>query len=158
MKTIRRIAMYFMALTLVSQLALAQDKKAFNIDNSNIALEGYSPVSYLDLGLAQKGLKEFKSEHDKVVYYFTSADQKQKFDKNPDKYLPQYGGYCAFGVYAGAKFRPDPNKFIVKDGKYFLYLYNLELDAQQLWLKENNHAGLVKKANDNWDKLKKTYN
>ncbi|WP_420387831.1 YHS domain-containing (seleno)protein [Roseivirga sp.] len=158
MKTIRRIAMYFMALTLVSQLALAQDKKAFNIDNSNIALEGYSPVSYLDLGLAQKGLKEFKSEHDKVVYYFTSAEQKQKFDKNPDKYLPQYGGYCAFGVYAGAKFRPDPNKFIVKDGKYFLYLYNLELDAQQLWLKENNHAGLVKKANDNWDKLKKTYN
>lgn len=158
MKTIRRIAMYFMALTIISQLALAQDKKAYNIDNSNIALEGYSPVSYLDLGLAQKGLKAFKSEHDKVVYYFTSAEQKQAFDKNPEKYLPQYGGYCAFGVYAGAKFRPDPNKFIVKDGKYFLYLYNLELDAQQLWLNENNHAGLVKKANDNWNNLKKTYN
>jgi len=150
--------MYFVALTIISQLALAQDKKAYNIDNSNIALEGYSPVSYLDLGLAQKGLKQFKSEHNKVVYYFTSSEQKQAFDKNPEKYLPQYGGYCAFGVYAGAKFRPDPNKFIVKDGKYFLYLYNLELDAQQLWLKENNHAGLVKKANENWNNLKNTYN
>ncbi|GHE66461.1 MULTISPECIES: YHS domain-containing (seleno)protein [Roseivirga] len=158
MKTIRKISMLALALTFLSQVALAQDKQAYNIDNSNIALQGYSPVSYLDLGLAQRGLKEYKSEHDKVVYYFTSAEQKQKFDRNPEKYLPQYGGYCAFGVYAGAKFRPDPNKFIVKDGKYFLFLYNLELDAQQLWLKENNHAGLMKKADDNWAKLKKTYN
>ena len=136
----------------------AQDKKANNIDNSNIALQGYSPVSYLDLGIAQKGLKQYKSEYEKVVYYFTSEDQKKKFDANPTKYLPQYGGYCAFGIYAGAKFRPDPNKFIVKDGKYFLYLYNLELDAQQLWLAENDHKGLVKKANSNWSNLKNTYN
>ncbi len=138
--------------------SFGQDKKAYNIDNSNIALQGYSPVSYLDLGIAQKGLKEFKSEHDKVVYYFTDAEQKKAFDKNPDRYLPQYGGYCAFGVYAGAKFRPDPNKFIVKDGKYFLYLYNLELDAQQLWLAEKNHDKLVSKANENWKKLNNTYN
>ncbi|MGX1927935.1 YHS domain-containing (seleno)protein [Flagellimonas sp. 2504JD4-2] len=142
----------------VSSIGFAQDKKANNIDNSNIALQGYSPVSYLDLGIAQKGLKEHKSEHNKVVYYFTNAEQKKTFDKNPSKYLPQYGGFCAFGVYAGAKFRPDPNKFIVKDGKYFLYLYNLELDAQQLWLAENNHKKLVSTANTNWSKLKNTYN
>ncbi|GAA0894458.1 YHS domain-containing (seleno)protein [Fulvivirga kasyanovii] len=143
---------------LIAVSGMAQDKKAYNIDNSNISLEGYSPVSYLDLGLAQKGIKQFKSEYDKVVYYFTSAEQKEVFDKNPQKYLPQYGGYCAFGVYAGAKFRPDPNKFIVKDGKYFLYLYNLELDAQQLWLAENNHSKLMKKADENWKSLKNTYN
>ncbi|MCG8577872.1 MAG: hypothetical protein MI810_23540 [Flavobacteriales bacterium] len=142
---------------LSSSISLAQDKKANNIDNSNIALQGYSPVSYLDLGLAQKGLKEFKSEYQKVIYYFTSAEQKAKFDKNPEKYLPQYGGYCAFGVYAGAKFRVDPNKFIVEDGKYYLFLYNIELDAQQLWLNEK-HEDLVKKANENWKNLKITYN
>lgn len=141
----------------VSFAANAQDKKAYNIDNSNIALQGYSPVSYLDLGIAQKGLLAHKSVHDKVTYYFTSAEQKAKFDKNPDKYLPQYGGYCAFGTYAGAKFRPDPNKFVVKDGKYFLFLYTLELDAQQLWLAEN-HKKLVTKADENWAKLKTTYN
>lgn len=157
MKTIKNISI-LVVMALSINLAVAQDKKAYNIDNSNIALEGYSPVSYLDLGIAQKGLKQFKSEHEKVVYYFTDAEQKKKFDKNPSKYLPQYGGYCAFGVYAGAKFRPDPNKFIVKDGKYFLYLYNIELDAQQLWLAEKNHAKLVGKANENWSKLKGTYN
>lgn len=141
-----------------SHSAMAQDKKAYNIDNSNIALQGYSPVSYLDLGLAQKGVKDFKSEHEGVVYYFTSADQKKTFDANPEKYLPQYGGYCAFGIYAGAKFRTDPNKFIVKDGKYYLFLYNIELDAQQLWLTESNHEKLRKKADANWAKLRKTYN
>lgn len=139
-------------------IASGQDKKANNIDNSNIALQGYSPVSYLDLGLAQKGVKDFKSEYNKVVYYFTSAKQKDSFDKNPQKYLPQYGGYCAFGVYAGAKFRTDPNKFIVKNGKYYLFLYNIELDAQQLWLDQKNHEKLAKKANENWRKLKETYN
>lgn len=145
-------------LLLGSGSLFAQDKQAHNIDNSNIALQGYSPVSYLDLGLAQKGLKEYKSEYNKVVYYFTSAEQKASFDKNPSKYLPQYGGYCAFGIYAGAKFRTDPNKFIVKDGKYYLFLYNVELDAQQLWLAENNHQALVKTANTNWKKLRASYN
>ena len=157
MNFLKQVTLVF-ALVFAMQTSFGQDKKANNIDNSNIALQGYSPVSYLDLGIAQKGIKEFKSEHNKVVYYFTDAEQKKKFDNNPGKYLPQYGGYCAFGVYAGAKFRPDPNKFIVKDGKYFLYLYNIELDAQQLWLAENNHSGLVKKANANWQKLKSTYN
>jgi len=113
-----------------TSITFAQDNKANNIDNSNIALEGYSPVSYADLGLAQKGVKQFKSEYKKVVYYFTSAEQKATFDKNPSKYLPEYGGFCAFGVYVGAKFRPDPNKFISKDGKYFLFLANLELDVK----------------------------
>ncbi|MBL4710359.1 MAG: hypothetical protein JKY48_18165 [Flavobacteriales bacterium] len=153
LKTLSIALGLFISITIV-----AQDKMANNMDNSNIALQGYSAVSYLDLGIAQKGLKEFKSEHEKVVYYFTSVEQKSAFDKNSDKYLPQYGGFCAFGTYAGAKFRPDPNKFIVKNGKYFLYLYNLELDAQQLWLAEHDHKKLKSVADKNWVKLSKTHN
>jgi len=143
---------------MIGTSVLAQDKKANNIDNSNIALQGYSPVSYLDLGIAQKGVKEYKSDYQKVVYYFTSEAQKASFDKNPERFMPAYGGFCAFGVYAGAKFRTDPNKFIVKDGTYYLYLYNIELDAQQLWLAEKNHAKLVSTANLNWSTLSKTHN
>ncbi len=155
MKQIIIFAAFF---TFLSANVFAQDNKANNIDNSNIALQGYSPVSYADLGLAQKGVKDFKSEYKKVIYYFTSADQKASFDKSPEKYLPEYGGFCAFGIYAGAKFRPDPNKFISKDGKYFLFLYNLELDAQQLWIDAKDHDKLVNTANTNWAKLNKTYN
>jgi len=66
---------------IVSSVTFAQDRMANNVDNSTIHLQGYSPVSYLDLGIAQKGLKEFKSLHEKITYYFTSAEQKVKFDK-----------------------------------------------------------------------------
>ncbi len=156
MKTVKLI---IVVSTFLMTLSLsAQDKMGNNIDNSNIALQGYSPVSYLDLGLAQRGNKNYKTEHNKVVYYFTSKEQKVTFDKNPSKYLPQYGGFCAFGMYAGAKFRVDPNKFIVKDGTYYLYLNNVELDAKQLWLAENNHGKLKSTADKNWNKLSKTHN
>lgn len=154
----KKIIIFFALFALVSTSIFAQDNKANNIDNSNVALEGYSPVSYADLGLAQKGVKAYKSEYQKITYYFTSAEQKATFDKNPEKYLPQYGGFCAFGIYAGAKFRVDPNKFIVKDGQYFLYLNNLELDAKQLWMNEKSHQGLVEVANKNWKDLSKTHN
>lgn len=157
MKKLFSTAILVVAFTLSTAL-FAQDKMAHNIDNSNIALDGYSPVSYLDLGLAQQGNKTYKSEHNKIMYYFTSAQQKATFDKSPEKYLPQYGGYCAFGCYAGAKFRVDPNTFLVEDGKYYLYLNNVEVDAKQLWLQENDHAKLKSVADTNWEKLSKTYN
>lgn len=140
---------------LITTAGFAQNFKAnHNTDDSKIALLGYSPVSYLDLGIAQKGLKENKATYDGLAYYFTTNEQKKAFEANPTKYLPQYGGYCAFGVSVGAKFRADPNKFVVKDGKYFLFLYDLEVDAQQLWL-AGNHEKLVAKADGNWNKLSK---
>lgn len=55
-------------------------------------------------------------------------------------------------VSVGAKFRVDANKFVVKDGKYFLFLNDLEVDARQLWV-EGNHEKLVSKADGNWAKL-----
>ncbi|MDC6363817.1 MULTISPECIES: YHS domain-containing (seleno)protein [Flavobacteriaceae] len=143
------------ATLLIASLGYSQNlKESNNIDDSKIALQGYSPVSYLDLGIAQRGVKEHKASHNGISYYFTSADQKKTFEAAPEKYLPQYGGYCAFGVSVGAKFRVDPTKFVVKDGKYFLFLYDVEVDAQQLWLAEN-HQQVKKKADANWKKLSK---
>lgn len=152
MKTRIKSAILVIAIIMTSSISFGQDKKANNIDDSKIALQGYSPVSYLDLGLAQRGTKQFKTVHKEVVYYFTSADQKASFDKNPSKYLPQYGGFCAFGVYVGAKFRVDPNKFVVSNGKYYLFLNNLEVDAKQLWITESE-TKLVNTANKNWKSL-----
>ena len=155
MKTIKSILIALLITLSTGAIFGQNNKNRYNIDDSKIALQGYSPVSYLDLGIAQKGLKQYKSTYNEINFYFTSEDQKKAFDKNPSKYLPQYGGYCAFGVSVGAKFRTDPNKFIVKDGKYFLYLYDVEVDAQQLWL-AGKHSELVATANSNWSKLSKT--
>lgn len=149
-----KAAKILILLVMVSLFTHVVKGQSNNVDDSKIALQGYSPVSYLDLGIAQKGLKEYKASHDGLNYYFTSKDQVKKFEANPEMYLPQYGGYCAFGVSVGAKFRVDPNKFVVKDGKYFLFLYDLEVDAQQLWL-DGDHQQLVAKANKNWRDLSK---
>lgn len=124
---------------------------SYNTDDSKIALQGYSPVSYLDLGLAQHGSKAFKSEHKGLKYYFTNAEQKSKFDANPEQYLPQFGGWCATGIAVGAKFRTDPNKFLVKNDKYYLFLYDLEVDAKELWL--SDEKGMEAKAKKNWKQM-----
>ncbi|MEP1033665.1 YHS domain-containing (seleno)protein [Ekhidna sp.] len=133
--------------------AFVASAQEYNTDDSKIALNGYSPVSYLDLELAQRGSKEFVSEVNGVKYFFTSVEQKKTFDANPSKYQPQYGGWCATGVAIGAKFRVDPTKFIVNDGKYYLFLNSVEVDAKQVW-NEKGHNNMVKNANENWKKLK----
>ncbi|WP_436517383.1 YHS domain-containing (seleno)protein [Ekhidna sp. To15] len=138
---------------LVTLVVFAASAQEYNTDDSKIAMNGYSPVSYLDLQLAQRGSKEYMSEVDGVKYFFTSEDQKKSFNANPKKYQPQYGGWCATGVAIGAKFRVDPNKFVVKDGKYYLFLNSIEVDAKQVW-NEKGHKNMVKNANENWKKLK----
>ena len=150
----RKLKLFLVAAILMaSTQAFAQSKAEYNIDDSKIALEGYSPVSYLDLNLAQRGDKDHVSEYRGVKYFFVDGDQKKKFDANPGKYLPQYGGYCATGIAVGAKFRTDPNKFLVENGKLYLFLNSIEVDAKQLWMADP--AGMTKKAQANWPKLKK---
>ncbi|MEN7550608.1 YHS domain-containing (seleno)protein [Rapidithrix thailandica] len=152
MKTLLKTGILtFFTFGLLVYSLMAQDKAQFNIDDSKIALNGYSAVSYLDLNLAQRGDKDYMSEYEEVKYFFVNAEQKKKFDTNPGKYLPQFGGYCATGVAINAKFRTDPNKFLVRNGKLYLFLNSIEVDALQVWLADEK--SLTKKAYENWPKL-----
>lgn len=145
----KKSSIILIVLALVSACSYAQEN---NTDATKIALSGYSPVSYLDLNLAQQGLKEFKSEHKGLNYYFRSVEQKAEFDKTPEKYIPQFGGWCATGIAVGAKFRTDPNKFLVQNGKLYMFLNDLEVDAKQLWTADVK--GMEKKAKENWPTIK----
>ena len=141
----------FIAFVAISSTSLfAQDNKANNIDNSNIALEGYSPVSYADLSLAQKGVKEFKATHEGITYYLTSAEQKVTFEKNPEKYLPQYGGYCAYGVAKDSLVKIEPENWMIVEDKLYL---NYNDDFQQLW--EEDIAGFIATADAKFESLLK---
>lgn len=139
-------------ITVILSATLASKAQEYNTDATKIALSGYSAVSYMDLNLAQQGLKEFKSEYEGLKYYFTSAEQKTTFDKNPTKYLPQYGGWCSTGIAVGAKFRTNPNKFLVENGKLYVFLNDLEVDAKQLWTADPKE--MKKNAEKNWPSLK----
>ncbi len=128
-----------------------QDVQYYNLDDTKIALGGYSPVSYFEEGRPEKGTKHFKSTHQGVAYYFTNEAQKRTFEKNPSKYLPAYGGYCAFGVAIAGLFRADPENYKIVNGQLLVFLNDLEVDARQLWNETpNGDVELTKKAKANW--------
>ncbi len=141
--------------TLSNLSTIAQDIKYYNLDDTKIALRGYSPVSYFEKGRPEMGKKEFKSTYQGIHYYFTSASQKRTFEANPSKYIPAYGGWCAYGIAVGGLFRIDPEKYKIVDGQLLVFLNNIEVDARDLW-NETPNGDVVnsKKAKENWKKFK----
>jgi len=84
-----------------------------------------------------------------VIYVFANKKNRKMFEANPEKYIPAYGGYCAYGVAVGNKFIADPELWMIEDGKLYL---NLDTDIQKKWLKDI--AGYIDKANSNWMKIR----
>ncbi len=119
---------------------------------SGVALDGYSPVSYFTRGRAEKGDARYAVEHQGVTYYVASKGQAKLFKKNPDRYVPQYGGWCAFGMAVRDKFPVDPTSFKVVDDKLYMFLKNTSVDARMLWNKGSERE-LMKKASTHWNKV-----
>ena len=122
---------------------------AASYNNSVTGVSGYDLVAYHTEGRPTKGTGHHVSEHNGVTYLFANSDNKKTFDSNPDKYLPAYGGWCAFGVSVGKKFVSDPEAWKIVDGRLYL---NLDKNIQADWLKDV--PGRIKKANKHWTKIK----
>ena len=87
---------------------------------SKLAIEGYDPVAYFADNKPEKGNEKIQSVYKGRVYYFALAAHKATFDKDPAKYVPQFGGYCAYGVSQGHKVTADPTQFLIVDGRLLL--------------------------------------
>ena len=92
------------------------------IATSTTAVQGYDLVSYQNSKRPLRGTGHYLSVRDGVTYLFSSEANKQEFDRNAEKYLPAYGGYCAFGVSVGKKFVGDPEVWRIINGKLYLNL------------------------------------
>lgn len=108
-------------------------------------LNGYDPVAYFTDGQPTRGSASFTSDQDGRRYYFASEQHKRLFDEEPEKYLPQYGGYCAFGVSMGQLFDVDPETGQVLDGKLYL---NLNQDILTDFNKDA--PGYIRQADEQW--------
>ena len=84
------------------------------------ALDGYCPVCYISAGKAVEGKPEHSASYKGKTYHFVSDDVKKTFIKEPTKWLPQYDGYCAYGIAKGKKVESDPKIFTVYEGKLYL--------------------------------------
>ena len=114
-----------------------------------LAMHGYDPVGYFTAGLPTLGSAKFTAKHGGVAYRFVSEANMTAFQKSPSSYLPQFGGFCAFGVTVNKKFDGDPRVFAVVDGKLY---FNLNPDIQGMWNKDV--PGNIRKAEGNWGKLR----
>ncbi len=117
-----------------------------------LAVDGYDLVSYQHANKAVKGKPEFTSSYRGVTYLFANAANRTLFARNPEQYLPTYGGWCASAMGAkGTKVDIDPTNFKVKDGRTHLFYKGLFADALKDW---NKHEMEWEPAADaNWKKL-----
>jgi YHS domain-containing protein len=120
-------------------------------EKEGVALRGYDPVAYFTQGQPVKGLAQFQAQHQGAVFHFASDANRAAFVAAPEKYAPQYGGYCAFGMASGYKAATDPAAFTVQGGKLYL---NYNREVQKMW--SADVAGFVKKADSNWPEASKT--
>ncbi|MGB0630813.1 MAG: YHS domain-containing (seleno)protein [Alphaproteobacteria bacterium] len=93
-----------------------------NIDNFGIAVAGYDPVAYFEIGKPVKGSASHALEHDDATYHFVNKKHRDLFSENPEKYTPAYGGWCSFGMRYDQKSRVDPHSWDIVDGKLYLTL------------------------------------
>jgi len=93
--------------------------EAISTNDGGIAIGGYDVVSYFD-GEAQLGSAEFKHVWNRATFNFASEVHRDTFAKNPATYIPQYGGYCSFGMGFGKCATADPEAYIVQEGKLYL--------------------------------------
>ena len=127
---------------------LAQTKSLLNLDKNGLALQSYDPVAFFTQDKPVKGKPEFKSTDQGATYYFASAENKALFDKEPAKYEPAFGGYCAFGVSRNKLVEIDPDAFQVVDGRLLLQYSKSVRDNFN-----KDMQGNLAKANANWPGL-----
>ncbi|GAA4415694.1 hypothetical protein GCM10023187_46410 [Nibrella viscosa] len=110
--------MYLLSLAalLTGSHAYAQPDNFLNLNADGVILDGYDPVAFFTDNKPVKGSADIQTKHKGAIYYFASADHKKLFESNPDKYEPQFGGYCAYAVSLGRTAPIDVNTFsIVND-------------------------------------------
>lgn len=143
-------ASFFLILFFVSNLH-SQDK-VYNLKNGYVA-EGYDVVSYFQQQV-KNGNKQFTAEFDGVKFKFSSQENLTLFKLNPKKYIPQYGGFCAYAIGKnGEKVSINPKTFEIREGRLYLFYNSWGTNTLEMWQKEDPEI-LQKKADENWKKIK----
>lgn len=148
MRTVLLIALIATVATAVRSASAAVDPINKNIFGT--ALKGYDAVAYFKESKPVKGKDQFRHEWMGAKWYFASAANRDEFASNPEKFAPQFGGYCAWAVAHNYTASIDPEAWRIVDGKLYL---NYSKDVQKKW--EADVPGFIKQANENWPKLKK---
>jgi YHS domain-containing protein len=117
---------------------------------AGVAIKGYDPVAYFTMGRPVAGQDALQYSWRGARWSFATREHLEMFQDNPERYAPQYGGYCAYAVSQGTTADIDPESWAIVDNKLYL---NLNPDVQELW--QRNREEYIRQANDNWPHLVK---
>lgn len=140
---IKKSLFSFIALLLLLPVAYAGKSPIFS--TSDGAIRGHDPVAYFTEGKPTKGSDQYTFEWKGETFKFASAENLTLFKGNPEKYAPQYGGYCAYAVSEGSTASTVPEAWTIVDGKLYL---NYSLGVKKRWAK--NIPGRIATADKNW--------
>jgi YHS domain-containing protein len=144
MRTLGCLAVLLLALAPAASALSPVNKTTFG----GVAIDGYDPVAYFTDGKPVEGSREFAFDWNGATWRFASAAHRELFVQAPEKYAPQYGGYCAWAVSQGYSADIDPEAWKIADGRLFL---NYSLDVQRKWAADI--PGNITKGDVNWPKL-----
>ena len=116
--------------------------------SGGLALKGYDAVAYFTEGRAVEGRGEFTHAWKGAVWRFASAANRDAFARDPEKYAPQYGGYCAWGISQAKFFDGDPLVWKIVGGKLYV---NYNQDIEKTWAQDV--PGFIARADVNWPRL-----
>jgi YHS domain-containing protein len=115
---------------------------------SGVAVGGYDPVAYFTVGKPVKGRDDITLQHEGATWRFANVENRDAFKADPQKFAPQYGGYCAWAVAEGYTAKGDPEAWRIADGKLYL---NYNKSVQKTW--EKDIPANVRRADGNWPKV-----
>jgi len=134
--------------TIFSFSTFASDDPIYTGMFSSKALDGYDTVAYFKVNKAVEGLSKYSTEYKGATWLFSSKENLHAFVAAPEKYAPQYGGYCAYAISKNKTASGDPELWSILDNKLYLS-YNQ--DIVKKWDKDKNN--IVVNANKNWPKV-----
>ena len=143
---------FFAVVLLCAVSGFASGKQLLNLDSKGVAIQGYDPVAFFTQQKPVKGAPQFVSEFNGAKYWFASAEDKATFDKEPSKYEPQFGGYCAYGVSRGSRAPVKIEAWKIVNGR-LLMQYDLDIKSEF----NKDQQGTLKKADQNWPGLLDKY-
>ncbi|EDX83366.1 YHS domain family [Synechococcus sp. PCC 7335] len=118
-----------------------------NLTKQNIAIQGYDPVSYF-LGNPTAGESSRSVTHKGAIYHFSSDDNKAMFVQDPERYSPQYGGFCAKAIAEGKLVPINPETYTITNNKLYLFYNNNGTNAKLAW--DADETAFIEKAEQQW--------
>ncbi len=141
----------FIAALALGLSALVQAGHNVEVDKHGVILAGHDAVAYFTEGKPVLGSPDFTATHNGATYRFSSAENRDVFAADPERYAPQYGGFCAYGLTFGKKFEVDGKAFEIVDGKLYV---NKNRKVYKKWAKDI--SGNISTADEKWPVIEHT--